>query len=160
MTTGANLARFVIDTSVAAKWYLTDEVLVAEAELVLRLYFTYHQIELIAPAFFAYELPNVLRQAVSRGRITMAEADQHLTDFLALDLPVVTDAHLIETAARLSFRHLVHTYDLLFAELARTEGIPLITADERFARAVAPLGYDLLLLSAPDLRLRLPAPPT
>src|SRR6266511_3853468 len=96
----ANPPRFVIDTSAAAKWFLRDEDHVAEADHLGHLFFVEHRISLAAPTFFRYEMPNVLRQAVRRGRMTLAVADQHLADFIALAVPLLSDEHLIEAAAR------------------------------------------------------------
>ena len=66
-------AAWILDASVAVKWYLRDEGLLRQADGVLH-DFGWGRLRLTAPAYFRDEVANILRSAVRRGRITEVDA--------------------------------------------------------------------------------------
>jgi predicted nucleic acid-binding protein len=130
---------FVIDASVAAKWFLpaTGETLVDEALQFLRRY-TDGQIRLIVPDLFWAEFGNILWKAVCQGRWTKAMADAALATMTGQLLPTFPSRSLLAEAFRLATAFDRTVYDSLYLALAVNSKAQLVTADERLARAVAP----------------------
>jgi predicted nucleic acid-binding protein len=130
---------FVIDASVAAKWFLpaTGETLVDEALQFLRRY-TDGQIRLIVPDLFWAEFGNILWKAVRQGRWTKGAADAALATMTGQLLPTFPSRSLLAEAFSLATTFERTVYDSLYVALAVNSKAQLVTADERLARAVAP----------------------
>jgi predicted nucleic acid-binding protein len=129
---------YVLDTSVAAKWFLpaAGEALGDEAVEVLR-DFAEGRIRLSVPDLFWPEFGNTLWKAVRIGRMSRVSAEESIAATQQLGLntapsaPLLTDAFSIAT----SFDRTV--YDCIYVALALASGRPLVTADERLANALA-----------------------
>jgi predicted nucleic acid-binding protein len=132
------LTAYVLDASVAAKWFLppAHETLVAEAQRVLGDYAD-GNLRLLVPDLFWPEFGNIMRKATRQGRISQRSAEDAISAMeqrnipTASGLPLLHDAYLMATA----FGRTV--YDSLYVTLAVMSGAPLITADERLANALA-----------------------
>ncbi len=128
----------VLDASVAAMWFLpaAAEPLVAEAVEVLESYAA-GRLRLLVPDLFWPEVGNVLWKAARRGRISRASAQQAVAALqdrrlaTAPTAPLLADAFAIAT----SFDRTV--YDGVYVALAVRSGMPLVTADEKLADAMA-----------------------
>ncbi|MGE0544852.1 MAG: type II toxin-antitoxin system VapC family toxin [Dehalococcoidia bacterium] len=81
-------AAWILDASVAAKWYLRDEQLLDQADQVLN-QFGEGTIGLAAPTYLLDEAGNILRTAVRRGRLSSEQATHALASFLALEIVAV-----------------------------------------------------------------------
>ena len=70
----------VVDASVVVKWHLRDEEFV---DLALRVLQDYQdgRIDLLAPDHVRYEVPNAIRVAVSRSRLSFVEGTGAVNDF-------------------------------------------------------------------------------
>lgn len=125
----------VVDASVAAKWMLREEPL---AEVAEHLYdrILDGSVQAIAPDLFWPEMANFFWRAVMRGRMAVAKAEADLADLRLLDLVTVASAGLCEQALRWSVEFEHPAYDMVYAALAADLGIEVVTADERFVRAV------------------------
>src|SRR5215469_5137717 len=90
---------FVIDASVAAKWFLPaeGETLSDEAFHVLRRYAN-GEVRFLVPDLFWAELGNIFWKAVRRGRWTKAAADIAINTLKALRLSGVPSHSLLEQA--------------------------------------------------------------
>jgi len=129
---------YVLDASVAAKWFLppAHETLVPEAQRVLRDY-AEGKLRLLVPDLFWPEFGNILWKATRQGRISQRSAEDAISAMAerniptASGLPMLHDAYLVATA----FERTV--YDCMYVALAVMSGAPLITADERLANALA-----------------------
>jgi predicted nucleic acid-binding protein len=129
---------YVLDASVAAKWFLppAHETLVPEAQRVLRDYAD-GKLRLLVPDLFWPEFGNILWKATRQGRISQRSAEDAISALeqrrieTAPGLPILRDAYLMATA----FERTV--YDSMYVTLAVMSGAPLITADERLANALA-----------------------
>jgi predicted nucleic acid-binding protein len=81
-------------------------------------------------------MANFFWRAVMRGRMAVAKAEADLADLRLLDLVTVASAGLCEQALRWSVEFEHPAYDMVYAALAADLGIEVVTADERFVRAV------------------------
>lgn len=122
--------RFILDASVAIKWYLKDEPYVAEADALLTS-FGEGSIALVSPQHIHYEVTNALRTAVRRGRLAEDEARLSVDKFLDLELPTVRGNNLILRGWDASHKYGCALYDGLYAGLAEMIGVPLVHADRR-----------------------------
>lgn len=86
---------------------------------------------LIAPGQIRYEVPSAIRNAVRAGRKTPASGRRAIADFLALSIPTVDDADLIEAGYDQALRFHGSLYDGLYVALADVLACPLIHADRR-----------------------------
>lgn len=122
---------FVVDASVAVKWFLEEEFS-GEAESLLA-----SSSLLIAPDLLRVEVANALWSLARRKRIKWEQARQALLELFTMDIECVPSEQLLAAALQLaqSLEHPV--YGCLY--LACTDicdGI-LITADARLQRAVS-----------------------
>jgi len=129
---------FVVDASVAAKWFLPadGETLAQEALEFLRRYAT-GQIRLIVPDLFWAEFGNVLWKAVRQGRWSREAAEAAITAMKKRDLPTVSSLDLLEAAFAIADAFQRTVYDSLYVALAISSKAVMVTADERLAHALA-----------------------
>lgn len=132
------MSLFVVDASVAAKWFLpaAGETLTDEALQLLRRY-TNGQLRFVVPDLFWAEFANILWKAVRQGRWTKAAADKALTAMTDRNLPTVRSVTLLDQAFTLATTFDRTVYDSLYVALAITSKAQLVTADERLAHALA-----------------------
>ncbi|MFQ5808612.1 MAG: type II toxin-antitoxin system VapC family toxin [Armatimonadota bacterium] len=122
---------YVVDASVAAKWFTEEE----HSEAAVALASGPH--ELHAPDFFMLEMDNVLCKWIRRGIIT--EADGAVVRSTLARLPIQTypfggvrdDAYALANDTRRSL------YDCLYLAVAVHLDAQLVTADRRLYDAVA-----------------------
>jgi len=127
---------WVVDASVALKWYLLDEDFIEEAA-VFRDGYVNERLELIAPDYIRYEILNALEVARIQRRITSLEANEGFGHFLGLGFHLPHDDDLLLlNAAGVSRRFVVAPYDALYVALAETTGSLFVTADERLYRRI------------------------
>jgi predicted nucleic acid-binding protein len=129
---------FVVDASVAAKWFLpaAGETLTDEALEFLRGYTT-GQIRLIVPDVFWAEFASILWKAVRQGRWTKDAADAAIAAMKDRNLPTVPSLALLEAAFAIANAFQRSVYDSLYVALAVSSKAQLLTADERLARPLA-----------------------
>lgn len=132
--------RFVLDASVAAKWYLDDEEHTDEAEIFL-LRLLAGGIELHAPRILQYEIGHLLAKAQRRlGRgIDAATAQEAYRTFCAL--PILY--HDLDDTARtdaLNFATRYHRgfYDSCYVTLAIHLGCRWLTSERRYGGHLPP----------------------
>lgn len=124
--------RLVPHASVAFKWLVNDEGDAGQAVAVLAAY-TVGDLGFVAPDEFRYEVPAALRAATRRRppRLTRAQAERAIAQFLALAIPTVTDDALVAAAFALSYTYDCGFYDALYLALAQRLAIPFLTADDK-----------------------------
>ncbi|MGH9557060.1 MAG: type II toxin-antitoxin system VapC family toxin [Terriglobales bacterium] len=125
--------RYVIDASVAVKWFTPEP----DSPAALRLLEDQRleQIALTAPDLLSAEVGNALwKLSALRRKIAYSEARQSYQDFLdlALDLRPVSSLAPLALDIALTGKHTF--YDSLYVALALEEQCELITADERMVR--------------------------
>ena len=124
----------VVDASVAVKWILPEDG--HEEAILLQDQYQDEKIDLIAPALLAAEVANVLWKRARRGDLTPDDAQRCFQGFLR-DSPILTESAAIEASALgLALAHGRPVYDCLYLALALEHRCDLITADEKFFRAI------------------------
>lgn len=128
----------VVDASVAAKWYLPPraEPLAAEAAGLLKSYAA-GRVRLLVPDLFWPETGNVLWKAVRGGRISRSTAESAIGDLQALRISTAPTAPLLADAFAIADAQGRSVYDSVYIALAVLSDMPLVTADERLANALA-----------------------
>ncbi|HEX8258107.1 MAG TPA: type II toxin-antitoxin system VapC family toxin [Allosphingosinicella sp.] len=124
----------VVDASVAVK-FLVREPGNDQARRLLSI-----PDPLIAPDWLLVEAANTFWKKVKRSELLADHAVQHLQDLPEFFELLYPASDLIEDAFRWSIglRHPV--YDCIYLALAEREGCKLVTADEKFAAALARAG--------------------
>ena len=129
---------FVLDASVAAKWFLSakDERLTNEA---LALFERYKQgeVRFIIPDLFWAELASAFWKAIRLGRFDQSSALEALKYLANCDLPAYSTEALLDRAFQIATTFGRSVYDSLYVALAVQSRASLITADERLANSLA-----------------------
>jgi predicted nucleic acid-binding protein len=130
---------FVLDASVTACWFLTDEAPEA-AETALELLL---QDGARAPRLWWFEVRNLLLSAERRGRIDRTQTSQALDRLAALEISIdtVPDSEMVIHLAR---QYRLSVYDAAYLELAMRERVPLATLDKSLAAAAKAEGVVVL----------------
>jgi predicted nucleic acid-binding protein len=130
---------FVLDASVAACWFLPDELNAVAAEA--RRWIA--QGGAIAPGLWWHEIRNVLISSERRGRVPAGTAE--IAAAMLRKLPVQLDHSPMErTVFRLARDRRLTVYTAAYLELAIRENLPLATLDAALAAAAREEGVRLL----------------
>lgn len=122
----------VVDASVAAKWYLPEE-LSEEAARFLEAG-NRGEVRLLAPSLLLPELGNVLWHRYRRGDISLNRLREAWTAFEAAPLSLAEPGPLMPAALEIAVACGCTVYDALYVALAearQNEGAVVLTADER-----------------------------
>jgi predicted nucleic acid-binding protein len=119
---------WVIDTSVAVKWFLDEP----HAELATALLAPGHRLH--APTLLSLEFDNVMATHVRRGILQPDEALSIRAGLKRIPLQYHDVADLRDSAFDLALECRKSIYDCCFLSLARTLGAYMITDDGRFLR--------------------------
>ena len=131
---------WVVDASVAAKWFVPE----TDSDRAARLVSPF--VRLIAPDLLYAELGSVFLKRMTRGDITKADcaaAIRNLEFMTVTTEPMATltkDAYRIACDTRRSF------YDCLYLALATSHKTQLITEDQRLYNALHGTPYDKLVV--------------
>lgn len=132
----------VFDASVVVKWFVDDPL--TEAAREARLSFR----PAVAPSLMVVEVANALRRYVVRGEL---RPDAAQDDLAMIEAVVEMSDHraLVDEAFAMACRLNHSMTDCLYAVLARRLNLPLITADGKLARKLAPVdGLDIHLIGS------------
>ncbi len=138
----ALMPRYVIDASVAVKWYsrLGEEEL-EKADLLLDGH-TKGELVILAPTLISYELANALRFNPNLGEADVLRASQ---DFHHLGIELVDLETVRPAAIQLAFQRDLTVYDAVYLAVSENFNIPLVTADLKLYEQTAHLPSVLLL---------------
>ena len=132
------MTQFVIDASVAAKWFLppSGEPLAVEA---LRLLAGYAdgRFRFAVPDLFWAECGNILWKAVRQGRWSRSVAEKAIGALKDRSFPTTSSLDLLEEAFSIAATFDRTVYDSLYVALAIRLKADMVTADERLANALA-----------------------
>ena len=131
------MIRYVLDASVAAKWYLPLGEKLVEESVHLLDEFKSGQARLAVPDLFWPEMGNIFWKAVRNKRMSGQSADEALQSLSELQLPTFPSYPLLRDAYTIATRFRCTVYDCTYVALAVVSGQPLVTADERLANALA-----------------------
>lgn len=137
--------RYVVDASVAIKWFLPE----IHSEAALRL--GNSRCRLHVPALMTLELGNVLAKRIRRGELTRAEGDVVLKELKQLPLQRHADERLFPSAYQLALDMQRSLYDCLYLALAEAVDGLIVTADRKFYSSLAGGSYGRRVLWVEDL---------
>lgn len=123
--------KFVVDASVAVKWFIPEVHSVAATRLLQP------RIHVLAPDLIHPEIGNILWKKTRRKEVTHREASEILTAFKTVDLEVHPSAVLLAPAFEIATSLDRTVYDSLYLALAVVQDCALITADQKFYSVVA-----------------------
>lgn len=136
------MKKWVIDASVAAKWFLQDAADEADAGKALRLL----ELAVTGEARFIQPPHWVSEVAAVLARRLPATAADNIADLLLFDFfSVVANAPLYRRAIGLAQDLDHHLFDTLYHAAALEEKAVMVTADARYHAKAAGLGNILLL---------------
>lgn len=117
----------LLDTSVAVKWFVTEED--SERATSLRRAHLWGEIQLYVPDLLLMELANALRYT---DRLSEVRILEDLATFSALEISIVPfSIEVLRSSVALSPDQSLAVYDAYFLAMAQDLGIPCITADQR-----------------------------
>ena len=137
----------VVDASVAVKWLVREE----NSDQALRLF--EGPFELCAPRLMASEVANALSRKARLGEIRKSQAVEWAAAISEMGVTWAVDESICLEAVRLSLELDHPVYDCLYLALAQRLGTTMVTADVRFANAVAETGYGHLVVTLDSLVL-------
>lgn len=120
------MPRYVVDASVAAKWYFQEEHS-ERAEILFE-----EDVDLLAPDFLHVEVAAIVWKRVQRGEVTPEVAVQIPAELSQAPIELERATVLVPEALDLALETGRTLYDCLYLALAIREGCLLVTADGRF----------------------------
>jgi predicted nucleic acid-binding protein len=138
------LTGFVLDASVALRWFL-DHPVPAYANKVKK--FFLKGVRAVVPALWHLEMSNGLAVAERRSILTPADVDQAVFDIeqlVAQAVDIDDDVISIRQALTTARAFQLSAYDAVYLDLARREKLPLATLDDKLRAAAARAGVELL----------------
>jgi len=141
MTIAAYHRGYVLDASVAAKWFMRQGEADRRLALLIRQRHVAGQCRLILPEFGLLEIVNAIRYSPRAKEADGAAALELLHD---LDLevhPISWD--LLRKANAIAWAYKIAVYDAVYVALAELLGFPLLTADEALLKKMK--GHSIVL---------------
>jgi predicted nucleic acid-binding protein len=122
--------RYVVDATVAVKWFIPEINSEKAARLLDGTY------ELIAPDLLLPEFGNILWKKVQLGEISQETSRRIIHNFKAVMLQTYPSTLLLETAVEMANTLAQTVDDCFYLALAFTEECQLVTADRKFYNAL------------------------
>ena len=136
--------RFVVDASVAVKWLVAEDDTEAAEELATS------GDDLHAPRLMASEVANALWRKAQVGEIERRAAGVLLANVPDMPVRWGADELVSADAVRLALALDHPVYDCVYLALAHRIGAVMLTADSRFANAVAATEHGESILTLAD----------
>ena len=134
-------ARYILDASVAAKWFTGHAEADREVALTLREFHRTQRCRLVVPEFGSLEVLNAVRFS---PRATEADTAEALAGLKDLDLPIEPLSwDLLRKATAIAWGYRVALYDAVYVALAEVMGFPFVTADEALVKQMK--GHSIVL---------------
>ena len=124
------MSLFVVDASVAIKWFLPE----IHSDAALRLLAGEHTLH--APDLIFSEFGNVLWKRVRTREISKKQAAATVEVFLSVALRVESSQTLMVLALEIACGENCTVYDSLYLAAAIVRQIPVVTADAKLYRAI------------------------
>lgn len=140
------MSRFVVDASVAVKWFVPEVHSIAALRLLAR------GQELMAPELIFPEVSNVLWKKRQRDEIDADAALALLRDFWRLPLKIVqADFDLLHGAWHIAEQFNRTFYDSLYVALAVKAECRMVTADLKFYNSLKPTALSHAMVWVEDI---------
>ena len=124
------MSNFVVDASVAAAWFLSDETNERTHSILMRL----ETWRALVPTLFWFEITNTLLFGLRHSRIELAGVEDALVALRSL--PIDSDSQPSDAdILHLAVKHRLTAYDASYLAIAIREHIPLATLDNALAAA-------------------------
>ncbi|HLB31911.1 MAG TPA: type II toxin-antitoxin system VapC family toxin [Gammaproteobacteria bacterium] len=140
---------FVLDNSIAMRWYFGDGK-PADLAYAARVLEILKSAEARVPDIWSLEVANVLARAEAKGLVTEARSEVFIG--LLSRLNIVIDGETSNRAwgstLQLARRYQLSAYDAAYLELALRDGLPLATLDANVMKAARRAGvkrFDITL---------------
>jgi predicted nucleic acid-binding protein len=136
--------RFVLDASVALAW-VVDKNLDPYAKFVQQS--VQSGSRAVVPMLWQLEVTSVLAMVERRGTLTALEVEEGLQffeGFLATRAETIAEPPRMRALLRVARELRLTSYDALYIDLARREGVPLATLDKNLRAAATKAGVKLL----------------
>ena len=125
-------ARYILDASVAAKWFTRHDESDRQKAIALRALHQSGRCTLVVPEFSLLEILNAVRFS---ARADEADAIRALGLLERLRLEIVPlDWELMRKSTAIAWTYQVALYDAAYVALAERQGFPLLTADEAMVK--------------------------
>jgi predicted nucleic acid-binding protein len=128
---------FVLDASVAAKWFLPSGEKLAEEAAALLKRFAAGRLGLLVPDLFWPEVGDIFWKASRSGRMSMPAAREAVAALSVCGIRTAPSLPLLGHALEIAVEFERTVYDAIYVALAIESNRPLVTADERLANALA-----------------------
>lgn len=141
MRISAYHAGYVIDASVAVKWFIKEGEEDRDAALAIRQRHINGQTQMIVPELFLLEVPNAIKAGRKGTEEELAEALEMLAD-MGIQIERHSKEILRKTNA-LAWAYKLTWFDAVYVAVAESLGFPMVTADEALARKMR--GHSIVL---------------
>lgn len=138
------LMQLVVDASVAVKWFVEEED-AQRASLLAN-----GTEEIHCPRLLASEVGSALWRKVLQGQLELGDARTGLESLARMPITWHADEALGADCLRLAFAHDRTVYDSMYLALANRLNARLVTADLRFANALAATDAGSMVLRLRD----------
>jgi predicted nucleic acid-binding protein len=137
----ATHAQYVLDASVAAKWFTRHDEADRHKAVALRALHLSGRCTLVLPEFSLLEIVNAVRFS---GRAEEADTTRTVEVLEKLRLGIIPlDWELLRKATAIAWEFQVSLYDAAYVALAERLGFPLLTADEVMVKKMK--GHSIVL---------------
>ena len=123
---------YVVDTSVVMQYLLVETYTSQAIVLVQRLR---QGLQLCVPEFCLLECANVFWKQVRFQGMLQTDAEQLLVELLALPFQIMPVGNLLPRALQIGLSYNLAIYDSFYIALAESLNCPLITVDQKQAKA-------------------------
>ena len=136
--------RLVVDASVAVKWLVAEEASDAAHQVAAS------DDDLHAPRLLASEIANALWRKARLGEIDRGRAGALMNAVSQMPIRWSADETVCTDAIRLALALDRPVYDCMYLALAHRLGARVVTADVRFANALAPTEHGDMVVTLSD----------
>ncbi|NER37689.1 MAG: type II toxin-antitoxin system VapC family toxin [Oscillatoria sp. SIO1A7] len=124
------MSRYVVDASVAAKWFIEEE----HNEIAIRLLNESH--ELLAPDFARAEIGNILWKKIRVGDLGLEEAEDILQEFSELPVQLYPIEERLAESLKIAPNFDRSIYDCFYLALAIDYDCQMVTSDRKLYNAL------------------------
>jgi len=125
--------RYVLDCSVATKWFVPEAL--SERALPLLEQLKLGSLGFIAPESFVAEFGHSMRRHVLGGQLDASRAVRAIDHLVGLPIEIADARPLARRAMQLALTNMATFYDALYIALAEREQLTVVTADDGMANA-------------------------